>query len=168
MPSSVLDTLPRHFPFPHFARAAPTIAIAQRFSRCSSTARVKIFTSQAKEITVSKECPSSIDRCRYCENCSLGDTILLFREMQLSDVRPDDYTFPSILKSCANELALRSGQGIHCVIVKVGCEVCVFVGTGLIDFYGKCGEIESARHLFDRMPDRNVVSCTAIIVGYAV
>ncbi|XP_031482128.1 putative pentatricopeptide repeat-containing protein At5g37570 [Nymphaea colorata] len=103
----------------------------------------------------------------YCENCSLGDTILLFREMQLSNVRPDDYTFPSILKSCANELALRSGQGIHCVIVKVGCEVCVFVGTGLIDFYGKCGEIESARHLFDRMPDRNVVSLTAIIVGYA-
>ncbi|KAF3785157.1 Pentatricopeptide repeat-containing protein [Nymphaea thermarum] len=154
MPSSVLDTLPRHFPFPHFVRAAPTIALGQ-----SSHHRHRHRPTLQ----------SLLLHCSgYCENCSLGDTILLFREMQLSDVRPDDYTFPSILKSCANELALRSGQGIHCVIVKVGCEVCVFVGTGLIVFYGKCGEIESARHLFDRMPDRNVVSCTTIIVGYAV
>ncbi|KAF3783450.1 putative pentatricopeptide repeat-containing protein [Nymphaea thermarum] len=153
MPSSVLDTLPRHFPFPHFARTAPTIA--------------ELPPSPSPSPNASVAAPPLLG-AGYCENCSLGDTILLFREMQLSDVRPDDYTFPSILKSCANKLALRSGQGIHCVIVKVGCEVCVFVGTGLTDFYGKCGEIESARHLFDRMPDRNVVSCTAIIVGYAV
>lgn len=40
--------------------------------------------------------------------------------------------------------------------------------TALVDFYGKCGEIGSARKVFDSMPAPNVVSWTALMVGYVV
>ena len=34
----------------------------------------------------------------------------------------------------------------------------VFSWTSMIDGYGKSGEVELARKLFDEMPNRNVVS----------
>jgi pentatricopeptide repeat protein len=38
----------------------------------------------------------------------------------------------------------------------------------LIDMYAKCGSIEKARELFDKMHQRDVVSWTAMIAGYAM
>ncbi|KAJ4975075.1 hypothetical protein NE237_000181 [Protea cynaroides] len=43
----------------------------------------------------------------------------------------------------------------------------IFVGSSLLDMYAKAGRIYEARGVFDRLPERDVVSCTAIIVGYA-
>ena len=38
--------------------------------------------------------------------------------------------------------------------------------TSLITFYYAFGDVESARLLFDRMPEKNVVTWTGIITGY--
>ncbi|XP_054790741.1 putative pentatricopeptide repeat-containing protein At5g37570 isoform X4 [Prosopis cineraria] len=43
---------------------------------------------------------------------------------------------------------------------------CMFVGTSLIDMYGKCRKTSDARKVFDEMTERNVVSWTAMVVGY--
>ncbi|XP_077240053.1 pentatricopeptide repeat (PPR-like) superfamily protein [Tasmannia lanceolata] len=102
----------------------------------------------------------------YCKKSLLINTIYLFKRMKLSDSSPDNFTFPSLLKAYSNESALREGSAIHCAIVRLGLEKDIFVRTGLIDFYGKCREIDSARKLFDEMPERNVVSWTAMIAGY--
>jgi len=42
----------------------------------------------------------------------------------------------------------------------------VFVNTGLVCFYSKNGFLSHARGVFDEIPDKNVVSWTAIICGY--
>ena len=47
-----------------------------------------------------------------------------------------------------------------------GFEFDVFVGNGLVDMYAKCGCIEDARQVFDRMRRRNFVSWNAMISGY--
>lgn len=43
----------------------------------------------------------------------------------------------------------------------------LFVTNHLINMYAKFGYLDDARHLFDEMPKRNVVSWTALISGYA-
>jgi pentatricopeptide repeat protein len=40
------------------------------------------------------------------------------------------------------------------------------VGNGLIDMYAKCGSIEDARRVFNKMPSRNVVTWNAMIFGH--
>jgi len=42
----------------------------------------------------------------------------------------------------------------------VGKFVC---GSALIDMYGKCGDLISARRVFDSMPNKDVVTWNAII-----
>lgn len=80
---------------------------------------------------------------------------------------PDKYTFPLVIKACSHVLSVREGTAIHAAVIRWGVDEDVFVGTSLIDLYGKRKEISCARKVFDEMPERNVVSWTAMIVGYA-
>ncbi len=48
-----------------------------------------------------------------------------------------------------------------------GLESDVFVSNSLVDMYAKCGSIEDAWKVFNRMPTHDVVSWSAIILGHA-
>eukprot|EP00253_Pinus_taeda_P029651 PITA_29651 len=104
-----------------------------------------------------------------CAQNGLGfKGLKLFQEMQASGAKPDLKTFVSVLTACASLAALEQGMEIHAKIMRSGFDFDVFVGTALIDMYAKCGRIDNARTLFDKMPQRNFVSWTAIIAGYAM
>ena len=79
---------------------------------------------------------------------------------------PDSYTYPSIIKASSTQCEVSLGSALHGSALRCGVEGDLFVKTSLIDFYGKCKHIFSARKLFDDMSDRNVVSWTAMVVGY--
>eukprot|EP01018_Ginkgo_biloba_P019437 Gb_16587 [translate_table: standard] len=104
----------------------------------------------------------------YAQNGYFRETLKFYRQMQLTGVKPDSDTFASILPACANSVALEHGKKVHEDIIRRGFQSDVFVGSALVDMYAKCGSIENARHVFDKMPKRNVVSWTAMIAGYAM
>eukprot|EP01018_Ginkgo_biloba_P001239 Gb_28664 [translate_table: standard] len=91
----------------------------------------------------------------------------LFGQMQLAGVKPNSNTFASILPACASLAALEQGMEIHEEIIRSGFDSNFIVRNALVDMYAKCGRIEIARHLFDKMPQRDVVSWNAMIVAYA-
>lgn len=97
-----------------------------------------------------------------------SDQVLhLFRLMQRRNVRPSSVTFVSILNACAKLGALEDGRQLHAHITRCGLESQIFVATALLDMYYKCGSLEEARAVFERMPRRDVVSWTAMFSGYA-
>ncbi|KAH8931215.1 hypothetical protein BDL97_19G009800 [Sphagnum fallax] len=51
-------------------------------------------------------------------------------------------------------------------IVQSRCESDVFVGSSLVDMYAKCGSMEDAARVFDKMPSRNVVLWNMMISGH--
>ncbi|KAG9148462.1 hypothetical protein Leryth_023231 [Lithospermum erythrorhizon] len=81
-------------------------------------------------------------------------------------ILPDNFTLPFVLKACVNVLDFVLGVQVHGIVLKIGLEKDVFVKTGLVSLYGKCGELRDAEKVFDDIPQRNVVSWTAIISGY--
>ncbi|XP_057854690.2 putative pentatricopeptide repeat-containing protein At3g49142 isoform X2 [Cryptomeria japonica] len=95
------------------------------------------------------------------------ESLALFHQMQRTDVKPDQFTFASILPACAKISALEQGIDIHQSISRSGFLLDVVVRSALIDMYAKCGSIKEARELFDTMPQRDTVSWTAMIAGYA-
>eukprot|EP01018_Ginkgo_biloba_P008766 Gb_30991 [translate_table: standard] len=104
----------------------------------------------------------------YTQNGHFDGALELFRQMQLTEVKSDSDFFASVLPALANLAALQRGREVHEDIIRTGFQSNVFVGSALIDMYAKCGSIEDARRVFDKMPERNVVSWTAMIVGYAM
>lgn len=90
-----------------------------------------------------------------------------FRGMLVDGLRPDDHIYPSATKSCAILGRCDIGQSLHCLVVKTGYEFDVFVGSSMVDMYAKCGKITDARRMFDEMPEKNVVSWSGMIYGYA-
>eukprot|EP01018_Ginkgo_biloba_P013140 Gb_38248 [translate_table: standard] len=104
----------------------------------------------------------------YVQNGQGVEALKLFQQMQLADVKPNPNTFSSVLPACANLAALEQGMQIHEDIMKNGFLTEVSVENALIDMYAKCGCIEKARDVFDKMHQRNVVSWTAMIAGYSM
>jgi pentatricopeptide repeat protein len=88
--------------------------------------------------------------------------------MKLAGVKPDLKCFASVLPACANLAALEKGMEIHEEINRSEFQLDVFVENALIDMYAKCGQIDKARELFDKMCQRYVVSWNTMIGGYAV
>eukprot|EP01018_Ginkgo_biloba_P018893 Gb_18914 [translate_table: standard] len=94
------------------------------------------------------------------------EALTLYYQMQRGGIQPDNLTFPFILKACGSLTDLQRGKDIHDCLIRNGFESNVFVGSALVDMYAKCGEIESARQVFDKMSERNVVSWNTMIAGY--
>eukprot|EP01018_Ginkgo_biloba_P020274 Gb_31034 [translate_table: standard] len=103
----------------------------------------------------------------YVKNGFYDETLAFYSLLQRSGIQPNNYTFSFVLKACAGLSALQEGKEIHGHIIRSGFELDAFVGTGLINMYCKCGRLEIARLVFDKMHVRDVVSWSAMVAGYA-
>ena len=72
----------------------------------------------------------------------------------------------SLLKGCAMVRDLVIGRELHDYIICSGFEHDLYIGSSLVDFYVKCTSILDARNVFNKMPNRNVVSWNALLAGY--
>eukprot|EP01018_Ginkgo_biloba_P018985 Gb_02561 [translate_table: standard] len=103
----------------------------------------------------------------YVQNGYCDKALELFHRMQLAGLKPNSVTIASVLPACARLAVLETGKEIHSYIIRGGFESDAAVGSALLAFYSKSGRMENARHVFDRMSERDVVSWNAIISGYA-
>ncbi|KAF8775139.1 hypothetical protein HU200_004535 [Digitaria exilis] len=77
---------------------------------------------------------------------------------------------PVLLKAAAAEASRAAhglGRSLHAEALKSSFSGDLLVGTTLVSMYCKCGALEDARRAFDETPDRNVVTCNALLAGYA-
>ncbi len=81
-------------------------------------------------------------------------------------MQPNSVTFVGVLKACASVVAIEEGRCVHQQIIQSGLESTVFVGNSLVDIYAKCGSMKDAGCVFDKMPSRNVVTSTTMILGH--
>ncbi|WCJ36915.1 Pentatricopeptide repeat (PPR) superfamily protein [Euphorbia peplus] len=96
------------------------------------------------------------------------EAIVLFNEMQTSNVKPDRVTLIHCLSACSQLGALDMGIWIHHYIKKHNFFLDVVLGTSLVDMYAKCGNITKALLVFDEMPGKNSLTWTSIIGGLAL
>ncbi|KAL7091317.1 hypothetical protein ACP275_12G097900 [Erythranthe tilingii] len=93
------------------------------------------------------------------------DIIAFYKFMRRRFLVADNMIFSIVLKACTKLRDFSEGRKLHCYIVQIGSPDS-FVLTGLVDMYAKCGELDTARKVFEIIPDRNVVCWTSMIVGY--
>lgn len=93
-------------------------------------------------------------------------SLSVFRQLLCARKSPDSHTFPAVLKSAAALSAHHLGQKIHAAILTNGFGLDLANSNALITMYSKCGDLITARKVFDIMSERNTITWTAMISGY--
>ncbi|KAJ4960625.1 hypothetical protein NE237_020535 [Protea cynaroides] len=103
----------------------------------------------------------------YAQNGDPSKAIDFFFQMMHSGLVPDRFTIGSLLLACANMKSVEYGKTIHGFILHHGLETDSYIGISLISLYIRCGRTLSARVLFDRMEERNLIAWNSMISGYS-
>lgn len=103
----------------------------------------------------------------YVQNGDNEEALALYAQMEAKGVPPNDLTITNVLKGCSSLAALELGKQIHAHAIKYGLGREVTIGSALSTMYAKCGCIDEGNAVFQRMPERDVVSWNAMISGLA-
>ncbi|CAA7054202.1 unnamed protein product [Microthlaspi erraticum] len=126
---------------------------------------VELISTQEQPDTVSW----NIAIAAFSRSDSHGEVIELFKHMLQSNIRPDNYTYVSILSVCSKSCDFTLGSSIHGVITKRDFSSAdTFVCNVLIDMYGKCGSIGSVFKVFEETREKNLITWTALISSLGI
>lgn len=107
----------------------------------------------------------------YAQHGDANSALQLFSQMLSNSrfVSPNAFTISCALMACARLSALRFGKEIHAYVIRNRYESpMLYVANCLIDMYSKCGDIDIAKCIFNRMAQKNAVSWTSLMTGYGV
>ncbi|KAI3950157.1 hypothetical protein MKW92_044471 [Papaver armeniacum] len=95
-----------------------------------------------------------------------AEALQIYLKLHRSRMKPDLFTFSSILTVCSGLVALDQGEQIHAQTIKSGFLSDVVVGSALVNMYYKCGSAEKATKAFVEMPTRTLISWSSMITGF--
>jgi pentatricopeptide repeat protein len=124
----------------------------------------KIFNEAAEKDVVTWNC--IIDK--YARSGMVENAVALLHDMKLHGVKSNSSTLAGLLSACATSGAINIGRRINDYVEEEEMVLDEVLGTALVDMYAKCGFLEKAIDIFDRMESKDVKSWTAMISGYGV
>ncbi|XP_050369748.1 pentatricopeptide repeat-containing protein At5g27110 [Argentina anserina] len=137
--------------------------LADLYFVCGSTwSAEKVFGKMPKANVVSWNVMIS----GYVKVGNYFEALGIFEEMKEAGVRPNAITVTSILSACSQLTALEKGKEIHRTVVDSELETNEIVMGSLLDMYAKCGAVDEARSVFNKLPSRDLVSWTSMITAY--
>ncbi|GMJ08071.1 hypothetical protein like AT3G49740 [Hibiscus trionum] len=90
--------------------------------------------------------------------------LLMFREMLQACLSPSELTFVSLISSCS---CGRVGDQVYAQAVKLGFEQSTSVSNAAITMYSSCGDLNTARLVFERLEQKDIVSWNTLVSTYA-
>ncbi|CAH8383387.1 unnamed protein product [Eruca vesicaria subsp. sativa] len=97
------------------------------------------------------------------ENGFCGEAFRMFGEARVCGFAgTNSVTVASVLGSVED---VEGGMQMHCLAMKSGFEMEVYVGTSLVSMYSRCGEWVLAARMFEKVAHKSVVTYNAFISG---
>ncbi|XP_059666713.1 pentatricopeptide repeat-containing protein At4g20770 [Cornus florida] len=104
-------------------------------------------------------------QCRYNVPTSLQFQICTLVHHLTMESKTITY-LSNLLQSCIDKKAHLAGKLLHARILRIGLFANTFLLNRLVEFYSKCGQINTSRLIFDQTPQKNIYSWHAMLHGY--
>ncbi|XWS23615.1 hypothetical protein CRYUN_Cryun28dG0030100 [Craigia yunnanensis] len=104
----------------------------------------------------------------YVHSHMFDEAISVFHEMLIDGkYKPDQTTLVSVLSACSHLGSLEHGKWIHSYSKKNKLDLFVPLGNALIDMFAKCGDVENAKAVFEKMANKCIITWTSMVSGLA-
>ncbi|KAF7058149.1 hypothetical protein CFC21_065271 [Triticum aestivum] len=111
---------------------------------------------------------------RYVRCGRVDEALALFREIGsacggAADSSPcnDLFVLATVVGACADRMKYDFGRQVHGRMVTAKIELDSVLSCALVDMYCKCGDVDSARRVFDGLAQIDEFSVSALVYGYA-
>ncbi|WOL13369.1 Pentatricopeptide repeat-containing protein [Canna indica] len=104
----------------------------------------------------------------YVQNDCFTKALTVYNEMVDVGVAPNEAAITGTVTACAHLGALDLGRQIHLSLNESKLCYDTVLSTAFVDMYAKCGCLDVARSLFDRIAHKNQVSWNVMIIGLAI
>lgn len=139
-------------------------ALITMYQKCGSFEEAEqLFQSMPRKDVIS--CTAMITA--FAEQGRGYEALFLYEKMDRIGVKPDRFTFSSVLDACASIAALLEGRLLYHTVIENGFEWDDVIGNALVSLYGECGIVEDAYNVFLKLSEQDWVSWSAIIGAYA-
>lgn len=138
--------------YSNFSELIEAMKLFDQHSRCNASISLALWNSMLSGYVINEH------------NCA---ALVLVSKVHCSGAQIDSYTYSGALKACINLLNLRLGRQVHGLVVTTGYELDYVIGSILTDLYARLGNIKDALGLFHRLPMKDTVAWSGLIIGCA-
>ncbi|GMN24075.1 hypothetical protein TIFTF001_000400 [Ficus carica] len=139
-------------------------ALVDMYAKCGTVSNAqKVFDEMSQRNVVTWSSLISGYLQADCPKTAIG----LFRELLEEGMSATAFSFSGAVLACSQLGNEELGTQVHCLSLKMGLCDNVVVGTGLVDMYSNCSNLENARRVFNQLPDKNVITWTSMVNDYA-
>ncbi|KAK7350463.1 hypothetical protein VNO77_09135 [Canavalia gladiata] len=103
----------------------------------------------------------------YIQCNNLNEGLRLFVKMLGERMFPNEITILILVKECGTAGSLELGKWLHAFTLRNGFTISLVLATAFVDMYGKCGDVRSARYVFDSIKNKDLMMWSAMISAYA-
>ncbi|XP_062078886.1 pentatricopeptide repeat-containing protein At4g21300 [Humulus lupulus] len=94
-----------------------------------------------------------------------SNALEIFRRLLQVKMRPNSVTLASIFPAFAGMAALKLGGELHGNTIKNGLDKWFYVGSAITDMYAKCGRLDLARQVFQKISAKDAVCWNSMITS---
>ncbi|KAH9606532.1 hypothetical protein KSS87_000519 [Heliosperma pusillum] len=103
----------------------------------------------------------------YVESDQIEKALETFVELTRKGMVPNEFTFSSLVKACANHAALEQGSQLHAQVVKFNFVADAVVSSALVYMYGKCGLVGVSAQLFHCIENPADYAWNSLMSGFS-
>ncbi|XP_058096788.1 pentatricopeptide repeat-containing protein At3g12770-like [Magnolia sinica] len=140
-------------------------SLVSMYSKCGDliSARKKFDSMHAKSVFLWTSMIGG-----YVHGGHANEALNLFENLLMTGVQPNEVTITTVLSACAYFGSLGIGKRVEEYVKVSGFEYDLRVQTSLIHMYCKCGCIERAKEIFNRVSNKDLAVWSSMINAYAI